>query len=193
MFPQSYLSHFLFWYALPCCYWHEVKLWHCADMQSYCTSTVIICKCFNLIICPQGSLQCNTLNVRSPWTSHPSLPGVLQAGALFLLLLSAQSAGAPSGPDPPGLPEGPGAPAAPRGDQPHPQDGAGVWNAGRPRCKAADGAGEESQKHQELGLCVMWQVLERDGVCVKHKYINPKQNSTCSEVLKLHEERLRSP
>lgn len=71
----------------------------------------------------------------------------------MLLLLRALPAGAPPGPDPAGLPEGPGAPAAPRGDQPHPQDGAGVRQAGRPRPQAAGGAGEESQAHQELGLC----------------------------------------
>lgn len=82
------------------------------------------------------------------------LPGFTEAaGAVFLLLLRALPAGAPTGPDPAGLPEGPGALVAQRGAEPHPQDGAGVWQAGRPGRTAAGGAGEESQPHEELGLC----------------------------------------
>lgn len=68
-------------------------------------------------------------------------------------LLRALTASAPSGSDPAGLLEGPGTPVAPRGVEPHPQDGAGIWQARRPGCPAAGGSGEESQTHKELGVC----------------------------------------
>lgn len=82
------------------------------------------------------------------------LLGFLEAGAVFLLLC-APSASAPFGPDPAGLPEGPGAAAASRGAQPHPQDGAGVRQAGRSGPTASGGPGEESPTHQELGQCLL--------------------------------------
>lgn len=73
-------------------------------------------------------------------------PGFAETGAVFLLL-RAFPAGAPSASDLAGLLEGLGAPVAPRGAPPHPEDGAGVWQAGRPGRTAAGRAGEESQKH----------------------------------------------
>lgn len=78
----------------------------------------------------------------------------------MFLLLRALPPGAPSGPDPAGLPEGPGASAAPRGAEPHPPDGAGVWQAGRPWPAAAGGSGEESQAHEELGQRLALSVRE---------------------------------
>lgn len=72
----------------------------------------------------------------------------------MFLLHGAPAAGAPADPNPAGLSEGPGAPPAPGGAQPHPQDGAGVREARGPGTAAAGGAGEESQAHQELGVCV---------------------------------------
>lgn len=77
------------------------------------------------------------------------LAGVSEAGAVFLL--GASSAGASSGPHLTGLPEGPGTSAPSRGAQPHLQDGAGVRATGRPGSSSAEGPGEESEKHQELG------------------------------------------
>lgn len=88
--------------------------------------------------------------------SHPALltplAGFPQAGAVFLLL-RAPAACASAGPDSTGIPEGAGAPVAPGGAQSHPQDGAGVQQAGGAGATLAGGAGEESQTHQELGGC----------------------------------------
>lgn len=106
----------------------------------------------------QAVLFCK-LDARVDPPSRPPSPhaGFSPAGAvlllLVLLLLRAPPAGAPSGPDPPELPAGPGAPAAARRAEAHPQDGARVRTARRPGRAAAGGAGEESQAHQELGLC----------------------------------------
>lgn len=82
---------------------------------------------------------------------HLPPAGFPEAGAVFLFV-RAPTAGASSGPNPAGLLEGAGAPAAPRGVEPHPQDGARFWPAGRAGSTAAGGSGEKSQTQQELGV-----------------------------------------